>query len=49
MKNEFLRSVNSIQTMRDTQKPFVAWAKSQEIPLKKIRKNNQRRPLQVSC
>lgn len=36
MKNEYLRSINSIQTMRDAQKPFVTWAKSQVIPLKKF-------------
>jgi hypothetical protein len=38
MKNECLRSTNSIQTMRAAQKPFVAWAKSQQVPLKKFEK-----------
>ena len=36
MKNEFLRSINSIKTMRGAQKSFVTWAKSQEVPIKKF-------------
>lgn len=35
-KNEFLRSVNSIKTMRAAQKSFFIWAKSQNLPIKKF-------------
>lgn len=38
MKNEHLRTSGSIQTMRAAQKSFSAWAKSQEIPIKKFEK-----------